>query len=387
MRVVVHAGKLYELLRTVAPSHAIRHGLPPSFGVALATKGRDHLVARGIDPGFQVQATSEAEVLDPGDLVVAPAEPLIQIVGRLAVAGVAEVTLEADMATGSLKVQAAGKGGRYTLHNVRESGVLPVFPEAGPDGVVIQASVLREIARGIASVTELEEKATLPPLAGVHFRIQDGQLMAEATDKVRIARLMAPIQHRPGLQMDFIVPGQALRQAVRALPEEGPVDLYLGSGVVVFEVPGGQMKVTLRLTDGQYPDLGRFIPSEFPVRFRTEAENLAGALARASTFAEKGYVAVTVRVGPSGLGLELQQTERGGGQEVVEGVVTLPDGVEWVNRRFNALLLLEGVQATAGNELVLELAAGDMGLVRVRPLEPGEGGVEYQYLLLPLMGQ
>lgn len=385
MQVVVKASALCELLRFAAPTQAIRRGAPPVSGVELETRGREKLLARGADAALQVEAAVEATVMEPGSVVVAPAEPLIQIAERLADSG--ELAIEVDMVTGSLKVQAVGKSGRYTLHGVRDSNTLPKFPGPGPDGVVVQAKVLREIARGVAVAADSEEKATRPDLAGVHLRIGGGRLLAEATDRVRIARLIVHIQHRPDLEMDFIVPAQAFRQAVRVLPGDGPVDLYLGHGVVVFEVLGGQQRVTVRLTDGQYPDIGRFIPEAFPVQFRTETGNLVGALGRACTFEEKGSVPVTVHVSSAGLHLAFQQPERGEGKELVVGIVTLQDGVGEARHRFNAPLLLEGLQAVPGQEVVFELGGGSMNLGRVRPFEPGEGGAEYQYLLLPLLDQ
>jgi DNA polymerase-3 subunit beta len=151
------------------------------------------------------------------------------------------------------------------------------------------------------------------------------------------------------------------------------VGLSIGEHDVTFAA--GNVKVSTRLLDGSYPDYRQLIPAEYPNRLHVGKDSLLDALRRVRLLVRDNTTPVRLSMRPAGVDLTVVSQEVGDASETVDADF---DGNE-LTIAFNPTYLIDGVEAVAGDEVLLETVDATKPAT-VRSAEE----TNFRYLLMPV---
>jgi DNA polymerase III subunit beta len=179
---------------------------------------------------------------------------------------------------------------------------------------------------------------------------------------------------------DLLVPARALSELQRlpsaAPAEEGEtskVGVVASSNEITFWQ--GKVQISTRLLEGRYPDYKQLIPDHYPNRLHLGKESFLAALRRVQLLVRDNTTPVRLSMRQGGVDLSVQSQDVGDATEVVDGDYTGEDLVI----AFNPAYLIDGVEAVAGDEVIVETAdASRAATVR------GAEADDFRYLLMPV---
>ena len=126
------------------------------------------------------------------------------------------------------------------------------------------------------------------------------------------------------------------------------VGLSIGDHDVTFTA--GSVKVSTRLLDGTYPDYRQLIPAEYPNRLHVGKDSLLDALRRVRLLVRDNTTPVRLSMRHGGVDLTVVSQEVGDASETVDADFEGED----LTIAFNPTYLIDGVEAVAGDEVLLE---------------------------------
>ena len=371
MKFRVERDVLLEALATASRAAATRGGARPALsGVRLELKG-DVLHLAGSDLDLTVQVDAPVAGIDDGVCVI-PARLGTDIVRALE-AGAVTFSLEGGEA------QIAAGRSQFTVRVLPAEEFLRL-PEPAGDAVTLDAAALSAALHQVVRAASKDDAR--PILAGVLMTAEPAGLRLVATDSYRLAMrdlpgttLMAEGQH-------VLVPARALGEVGRVLSGAEQVTLRLGHDQASFELRperaqdrgSTSVRFTTRLIEGEFPNYRQLVPSGYPNRLVVGKEPLLEAVRRVKLLARE---ATPMRLALRPDGLELTAVTHDVGQ-AREDLDAKYEGSEMVVA-FNPEFLVDGVEATPGDEVVLET----LDALKPATLKPTEG-TDFLYLLMPV---
>jgi len=170
-----------------------------------------------------------------------------------------------------------------------------------------------------------------------------------------------------------LVPERAMTEAGRAAQaiEKGDIELFIDQSQVSFHL--GQLSLTSRLIDGEFPNYRQLLPERYENRLTGSRQQLIDAVRRVGLLARDSS---PIRLEFNALGVKLSSSSPDLGQ-AVEAVESKYEG-EDVTAAFNPNYLADGLAATIGNTVHVEVRDGlKPGVVR------GETD-DFTYLVMPV---
>jgi DNA polymerase III subunit beta len=334
-------------------------------GVLLVCEG-NRLVGTGTDLDLTIRMEQEVIGLEDGSCVV-PARLATEIVRSLEPGA---VTFEA----GEERVEISAARSRFGLRT------FPVveFPTVSPmteSGHVLGAALVEGLRQVVRAASNDDAR---PLLTGVLMTAEEEVVRLVATDSYRLAlrdlRDTKAIPDAPAI----LVPARALAELQR-LPGLGASDgaagvqVTAGTHEITFKVGSGEIRT--RLLDGSYPDYRQLIPNQYPNRLHVGKESLLGALRRVRLLVRDNTTPVRLAMRQGGVDLSVVSQEVGEASETVDGDFTGEDLVI----AFNPTYLIDGVEAVADDEVIIETADPSRPAT-VRAAERDD----YRYLLMPV---
>ncbi len=352
---------LLEALATTARAAATRGGAPPALsGVRLEVKGDVlHLAGSDLDLTVQVEATVAG--IDDGVCVI-PARLGTDIVRALE-PGAVTFALEAGEA------QISNGRSQFTVRVLPAEEFLRL-PEPTGDAVTLDAAALAAALHQVVRAASKDDAR--PILAGVLMTAEPGGLRLVATDSYRLAMRDLPGTTLMSEGQHVLVPARALGELGRVLSNAEQVTLRLGHDQASFEV--ASVRVTTRLIEGEFPNYRQLVPTGYPNRLVVGKEPLLDAVRRVKLLARE---ATPLRMALRPDGLELTAVTHDVGQ-AREDLDAKYEGSEMVVA-FNPEFLIDGVEATPGDDVVLET----LDALKPATLRPTEG-TDFLYLLMPV---
>jgi DNA polymerase-3 subunit beta len=268
----------------------------------------------------------------------------------------------------------------------------PPLPEVqGHVALELPASALRKMIRQVSIAVDTDD--TRPVLTGIHIRLSGGRLRMAATDLFRLAVRSCPVSSAAGpasgnvdrqpvspvgedaaLDTTATIPGRAMAELLRALPEEGggPVRVCLDASQARFATE----RVTLvsRLLAGRFPPFERLLPTGYTTRLLIPTGPFQQALRRAALVARGNSDRVMLRTGGARLTVTAQAGELGQAYEALE---VAHEGEEF-EIAINCRYLLDVLAVLNDEGLYLDLA-GAQEAVAIRPVEDPD----YLVLVMP----
>jgi len=230
------------------------------------------------------------------------------------------------------------------------------------------SSALRQVVRAASSD---DARAVL---TGVQLTSNDDGVKLVATDSYRLAVRDLPQSSMLAAGQHVLVPSRALAELQRILPDTETAELTVrfGAREAVFE--SGDVRLTTRLIEGDYPNVQNLLPSSHPNLLTVGREALAEALRRVKILAQD--TPVKLHLDTSGV-LKLEATTQDVGKAGDEIDATY-EGTPMVVA-FNPDYLASGLDAVEGDEVTL---------ATMDPMKPavlrGLGYDDYLYLLMPV---
>jgi DNA polymerase III subunit beta len=351
-------------------------------GLRLEVTG-NHLSIVGTDVDLTVHVGTEAIGITDG-VCIAPAKLLADIVRSLEPGA---VTVESD----SDKVEIGAARSHFGLRTYPVED-FPSLPEPPAPATFISAASLASALRQVVRAASNDDAR--PLLTGVLIAPEGGGVRLVATDSYRLA--LRDIEGSDALAegAGILVPARALMELQRlsALsgggkeppaaadggPEEKPdseqgVGLSIGDHEVTFT--SEQVKVSTRLLEGTYPDYRQLIPAEYPNRLHVGKDSLLDALRRVRLLVRDNTTPVRLSMRQGGVDLTVVSQEVGDASETVDADFVGED----LTIAFNPTYLIDGVEAVAGDEVLLET----VDATKPATVRSGEQ-TNFRYLLMPV---
>ena len=356
---------LVEQLGTASRAVSSRGGaLPVLTGIHLSARD-DVLTITGSDLEITVRASVSVAVTEPGEAVL-PSRLTVDIVRSLE-SGAVEVEVSGE--------EAKIVGGRSQF-SVRTLPVddFPILAEPSGDEVTVATA---DLASGLKQVVRAASGDDARPiLTGVLMSAEDGGLRLVATDSYRLAVRDLPDATVLSEGQKVLVPSRALEELSRVLGESEEVTVRLGEREVTFDVSvdDGEVQVTTRLIEGEFPNYRQLIPSSYPNQLTIGREPLLEAVRRVKLMARD---TTPLRITQKSGCVELMAVTQDVGQ-AHEEVDAQYVGDE-LTVAFNPDYLIQGLEAAPGDEVVLET----LDALKPAVLRSSEGG-DFLYLLMPV---
>jgi DNA polymerase-3 subunit beta len=340
-------------------------------GVRLEVVG-DELRLAGSDLDLTIQVTAPVAGQEDGVCVI-PARLAADIVRALE-PGAVQIETDDDEAR-------IASGRSQFAVRVLPADEFPRLPVQSGDAVTLAGADFAEALRQVVRAASSDDAR--PVLTGVLMAAEDPGLRLVATDSYRLA-----VRDLPGASVlregqKVLIPSRALTELQRlagAAPEKGDdkapaaeVTLRLGEHDATFEV--GNVRLTTRLIEGEFPNYRQLIPASYPNRLIVGREALLDALRRVRLLVRDQTTPARIALKADGIQLTVVSSEIG---QATEDVDAKYEGAE-MTVAFNPGYLIDGVEAITGDEVLLET----LDALKPATLRSTEGG-EYLYLLMPV---
>jgi len=230
----------------------------------------------------------------------------------------------------------------------------------------------------IETVSRVQRSAskdeTRPVLTGILMSASGQELRMVATDSYRLSvketALETPLQG----SLEANVPARALGELVRIAQQadSDTLAVSVGQNQVVFEL--GDIVLSSRLIDGQFPNYRQLLPESVDHELRLSTAEVADVVRRISLLAQKN-APLRLSFSEGTLTISAQTPDVGGASEAIP----VPFHGEEFDIGFNPEFLRDGLESIESDELVLKL---------ISPLRPGliespDTG-DFVYLIMPI---
>lgn len=355
------------LLERVIPSRSSN----PLLTYAGLAVGPETLVLFGSNGEVDLEVRLPAQVQGEGAYLV-PSQPFFQLVR----------SLPGEEALLSLGRELELSSGRFTTRlSLAPTEGYPelLFPEPGgpSEAFPLQATLptgdlLRLLTQVRYAASNEEYRAIF---RGVQLEFSQGGLRAVASDGYRLA--LSELPKPQPFAKKAVVPARSADEVVRVLKAlgEGEVALALGPGTLGLAMrgEGAEVRMAVRLMEGEFPDYEKVIPKDFPLRVRLQVDPFREALRRVSVLSDRQNHRVDLLFQEGRVLLSAEGDYGKGQEEVAVAMEGTPMGLA-----YNARYLLEALAPLEG-EAFLEMS-GPTSPTLVRP--SGEEG--YRAVVVPL---
>lgn len=364
MKLRCERDNLLDALATAGRAGTGRSGASAALpGIRLALTG-DRLEVTGTDQDLTIATEVAVSGLADG-IVVAPSRLMTDIVRALEPGA---VQLQGD----EEELQISAGRSQFTLRPYRP-GDFPQLPAQTGATVSLSTAGLAESLRQVVRAASSED--TRPVLTGVLIAAEAEGLRLVATDSYRLA--VKDLPGAKGILADgqkVLVPSRALSELQRLLGTgTGAVELSLGAHDVRFTV--GQVKLTTRLIEGEFPPYRQLVPVNYPNKLVIGKEPFLDAIRRVRLVARDATTPARISLRSGTVQLSVITTDWGQASEEVDAKY---EGTE-LTIAFNPQYLAEGVEAISGDEVMLET----IDALKPATLKPTET-TDYVYLLMPV---
>jgi DNA polymerase-3 subunit beta len=360
MKILCARDELVAKLGVVARAVSTRGSVQVLSGILIwAESGTLELAATDME--LSLRTTLDAQVDGEGAVVV-PGKLLADITRLLPDS---EVSLEYRPDDGVVNVTSGSYASRLNTYSAEDFPRLPALDV--PLHSVDRAALLETIDRVARSASRDESR---PVLTGILVRFEAGSLVMAATDSYRMSVKETSLEGA-GPELEAIIPARALQELSRLGAAADTIELGVHENHVVFGA--GDVWLTTRRIDGQFPNYKQLLPETFEVELALPRAELLDVVRRASVMALRNSP-LRLRFAEGELTVSAQTQDVG---ETRESMPVAYTG-EPLEIGFNAEFLRDGVDAVTGDEVRIKL---------INPLRPGllsGEGDDFWYLIMPI---
>jgi DNA polymerase-3 subunit beta len=360
LRVTCSRDELAAALGVVARGLSTRSAVQVLTGILLSPE-EGKLTLAATDMEVSLRASVAGDLQGEGAVVV-PGRLLADLVKLLPAD---TVSLSYEPADGVLEVAS----GSYTSKvNVFSAEDFPRLPGLDVPLHTIAAPALLGTIEKVARAASRDESR--PVLTGILVQFEGDKLTMAATDSYRLSVKETQLGES-GPELDAIIPARALQELSRLAAGTEVVQLGVQENHVVFGA--GDVWLTTRRIDGQFPNYKQLLPETFEVEVTTAREPLLEVIRRAGVMAQRN-APLRLRFAEGELAVSAQTQDVGEAKESLQ----IDYAGEPLEIGFNAEFLRDGLEAIGGDTVQLRL---------INPLRPGLLSVpdeSFWYLIMPI---
>ncbi len=360
IRATCSRNELATALGVVARGISTRGAVQVLSGILL--RGEEgKLTLASTDMEISLRAAIAGDVVGEGGVVV-PGRLLTDLVRLLPDD---TVTLAYEEGDGVLAVTSGSHASRLNVYSAED------FPRLPPTDIqlhTIAAPALLATIEKVARAASRDESR--PVLTGILVRFEGDQLIMAATDSYRLAVKETQLEET-GPELDAIIPARALQELARLAGGSGEVQLGVHENHVVFNA--GDVWLTSRRIDGQFPNYKQLLPETFEAEIATSREPLLEVIRRAGVLAQRN-APLRLRFAEGELAVSAQTQDVGEAHESIP----IDYAGEPLEIGFNPDFLRDGLEAVNGETVQLKL---------INPLRPGlivSPDERFSYLIMPI---
>ena len=360
LRVTCSKTELASALGVVARAVSTRGAVQVLGGILLrAEDGKLTLAATDME--ISLRASLSGDIAGDASVVV-PGRLLTDLVRLLPDD---TVTLAHDEGDGVLSVASGSHSSRLNVYSAED---FPRLPPLDVELHRIETKALLETIDKVGRAASRDESR--PVLTGILVRFEGDQLVMAATDSYRLAVKETPLS-AGGPDLEAIIPARALQELVRIASGSDDVGLGVHENHVIFSA--GDVWLTSRRIDGQFPNYKQLLPESFEIEIETPRIPLLEVVRRAGLMAQRN-APLRLRFAEGELTISAQTQDVG---EAVESIPVDFSGEE-LEIGFNPEFLRDGLEAVAGDTVRLKL------INRLRPGLVASPEERFWYLIMPI---
>jgi DNA polymerase III subunit beta len=366
MKLSLSVSHLLAQLQTASRVASTRSAVQALSGVMISAQAgaTPELLATDMEIGLRVPLT--AEVARPGSVVL-PARLLLDVVRSLSGE---QVTMELRGA--EQDVELISGASTFHLRTLRAED-FPTLPVPSPDTrITLPADAFVQTVSRVARSASRDE--TRPVLTGILMSASAQELRMVATDSYRLSVKETVLESALQGSLEANIPARALQELVRIAQQAGAESLAVsvGQNQVIFEL--GEVVLSSRLIDGQFPNYRQLLPESVEHELRLSSAELTDVVRRISLLAQKN-APLRLSFSEGTLTISAQTPDVGEASEAVP----VPFKGEPFEIGFNPEFLRDGLESIDAEELILKL---------ISPLRPGliespDTG-DFVYLIMPI---
>jgi DNA polymerase III subunit beta len=331
------------------------------LGGILIRADEGKLTLAATDMEISLRASIDGEVSGDGAVVV-PGRLLTDLVRLLPDE---TVTIAHEEGEGVLNVTSGSHSSRLNVYSAED------FPRLPPTDVALHTIAAPALLATIEKVARAASRdESRPVLTGILVRFEGNKLIMAATDSYRLAVKETELGES-GPELDAIIPARALQELARLAAGADEVLLGVHENHVIFRA--GDVWLTSRRIDGQFPNYKQLLPETHEAEVTTPRAPLLEVIRRAGVMAQRN-APLRLRFAEGELGVSAQT------QDVGEAHESLP--IEYAGDPleigFNPDFLRDGLEAVGGDAVQLRL---------INPLRPGllvAPDESFWYLIMPI---
>ncbi|MDH4346132.1 MAG: DNA polymerase III subunit beta [Thermoleophilia bacterium] len=347
-------------LGVVARAVSTRGAVQVLSGILLdAREGRLKLAATDME--LSLRTTIEAQLEGEGSLVV-PGRLLVDL-ARLLPAE--EVQLSYRPEDGAATLVCGAYSSRLNVYAAED---FPRLPDVEVPLQEVAAPALLDTVERVSRAASRDESR--PVLTGILVRFEGETLTMAATDSYRLAMKETKLA-TPGPELEAIIPARALGELARLAAGAETVKLGVNDNHVIFGV--GDLWLTTRRIDGQFPNVRQLLPETFEIELELPRAELLDVVRRAAVMAQRN-APLRLRFGDGALTVAAQSQDVGETSESLPAAYT----ADPLEIGFNADFLREGLESIQTETVQVKL---------INPLRPGllsAEGDAFWYLIMPI---
>jgi DNA polymerase III subunit beta len=365
MKLSLSSTEFLNQLQTVTRVASTRSAVQALSGVMISV---DDSAAelRATDMEIALRVPLQANVERPG-VVVLPARLLLDVARALPAD---EVSLELRAA--EQDVELISGPSTFHLRTLRAED-FPVLPDPAPDTrIALPLDAFVQTVTRVARSASRDE--TRPVLTGILMSVSGQELRMVATDSYRLSVKETSLETPLDGSLEANVPARALQELTRIAQQATGDELAVsvGQSQVVFEL--GDVVLSSRLIDGQFPNYRQLLPESVEHELRLATAELTEVVRRISLLALKN-APLRLSFSEGTLTVSAQTPDVGEASEAVP----VPFQGEQFEIGFNPEFLRDGLESVESEELLLKL---------ISPLRPGliesPGSGDFVYLIMPI---
>src|SRR5215203_935200 len=362
VKVTCSKDELTRALSLVGRAVSTRAAVQVLGGVLLrAADGRLELAATDMEVSLRLSVVAEVE----GDgAVVAPGRLLVDLARLLPDS---EVVLEHRSEQGVLEVTCGPASYKLNTYSAED---FPRLPDAtGAQTFMVDSDTFLSTGSKVARSASRDESR--PVLTGVLVRFEGAKLVMAATDSYRMSVKETELKDEAVSELEAIVPARALTELSRIAQDSAELQIGVQENHVVFGA--GEVWLTTRRIDGQFPNYKQLLPDTFEHEVPLPRVEFLEVVRRASVMAQRNSP-LRLRFAEGEVTVSAQTQDVGEARESLP----VPFTGEAIEIGFHTEFLRDGLESVDTDEIALRL---------ISPLRPGllrSEGEAFWYLIMPI---
>ena len=278
MKFSINRASFIKALNIVQRAISSKTTIPILTGLKLDVTG-NNIMLTGSNADISIQTTisgdnpdNDLKISSTGSIVL-PARFFSEIVKKLP-----DTELVVEVGD-NFQTNIKSGNSEFTINGLDANGY-PHLPEISTDNSIdLPDEIFKEvIGQTVIAVSKQESR---PILTGVHFTLDQNQLLAVATDSHRLSQRKVSLPAESDGAYNIVIPGDSLKELSHMLDsEKEQIKMDLSENQVMFNF--GATRFYSRLLEGMYPDTSRLIPDSSATKIQFSAPDLLAAVERAS---------------------------------------------------------------------------------------------------------